>query len=192
MLKSICVYCGSSPGARPAYAAAAAELGALLAREQLTLVYGGSNVGLMRILADSAMAGGASVVGVMPRVLVEKEVAHRGLTELVVVETMHQRKHLMAERADAFVALPGGIGTLDELAEIFVWSQLAMHRKPVALLNVAGFFDPLVAFLDQMVAERFLRAEQRETLIVEADPATLLARLRAYEPVVVEKWLDRK
>jgi uncharacterized protein (TIGR00730 family) len=163
----------------------------MLAREQLTLVYGGSNVGLMRTVADHVLAGGGTVVGVLPRVLETWEVAHNGLTELVVVESMHERKHLMAERADAFVALPGGIGTLDEFAEIFVWSQIGAHRKPVALLNVAGYFDPLLAFLDHMVTERFLRAEQRATLIVESEPNVLLARLRAYQPVVVAKWLDR-
>lgn len=191
-MKSICVYCGSSPGARPAYAATAAALGALLVQEKITLVYGGSNVGLMRILADTVLTGGGSVVGVLPRVLETWEVAHNGLTELVVVETMHAREHLMAERADAFVALPGGIGTLDEFAEIFVWSQIGSHRKPVALLNVERYFDPLLAFLDHMVTERFLRAEQRRTLIVESEPAALLARLRAYEPAVFEKWIDRK
>jgi uncharacterized protein (TIGR00730 family) len=190
-MKSICVYCGSSPGARSEYAAAAAEFGALLAREQLTLVYGGSNVGLMRVLADTVMQNGSRVVGVLPRVLESWEVAHDGLTELVMVETMHDRKFRMAELADAFVALPGGLGTLDELAEILVWSQIGSHRKPVAVLNVAGYFNPFLAFLDHMVTERFLRAEQRATLIVESAPAALLARLRAYEPVIVEKWVDR-
>lgn len=190
-MKSICVYCGSSPGARPGYTVAAAAFGALLAREQLILVYGGSNVGLMRTVADTVLAAGGRVVGILPRVLEAWEVAHAGLSELVVVESMHARKHLMAERADAFVALPGGIGTLDEFAEIFVWSQIGAHRKPVALLNVEGYFDPLIAFLDHMVKERFLRAEQRATLIVESEPEVLLARLRAHRPVVIEKWLDR-
>jgi uncharacterized protein (TIGR00730 family) len=191
-MKSICVYCGSSPGARPAYGEAAVAFGTLLAREKLTLVYGGSNVGLMRLVADTVLQNGGTVVGILPRVLEAWEVAHNGLSELVVVETMHERKHQMAERADAFVALPGGIGTLDEFAEIFVWAQIGSHRKPVALLNVAGYFDPLLAFLDHMVTERFLRAEQRATLIVETDSAALLARLRAFQPVVVEKWLDRR
>lgn len=190
-MKSICVYCGSSPGARPEYAAAAAELGATLAREGISLVYGGSNVGLMRILADAAIAAGGRVVGVMPRVLIEKEVAHRGLTELIEVHSMHERKFAMAERAEGFIAMPGGIGTLEELSEIFVWSQLSIHRKPVALLNCAGFYDPLVAFLHHMVTERFLRAEQLACLIVESDVTRLLARMRAHKPVVVDKWIDR-
>ncbi|MBE2213307.1 MAG: TIGR00730 family Rossman fold protein [Opitutaceae bacterium] len=191
-MKSICVYCGSSPGARPEYAAAAVALGETLAREQITLVYGGSNVGLMRDVADSALEAGGRVVGVMPHVLIEKEVAHRGLTELVEVASMHERKRVMAERADGFIALPGGIGTLEELAEIFVWTQIGIHQKPVALLNTADFYAPLLAFLDHMVAERFLRAEQRAGLIVESDISSLVARMRAYRPVKVDKWLDRR
>ena len=189
---SICVYCGSSPGARPEYAAAAVALGATLAREQITLVYGGSNVGLMRDVADAALAAGGRVVGVMPHVLIEKEVAHRGLSELVEVDSMHERKRVMAERADGFIALPGGIGTLEELAEVFVWAQIGIHQKPVALLDIAGFYAPLLAFLDHMVAERFLRAEQRAGLIVDRDGASLLARMRAHRPVTVDKWLDRR
>jgi uncharacterized protein (TIGR00730 family) len=191
-MKSICVYCGSSPGARPEYAAAAVELGAALAREGITLVYGGSNVGLMRLVADAALAAGGRVVGVMPHVLIEKEVAHRGLTELVEVDSMHERKRIMAERADGFIALPGGIGTLEELAEVFVWAQIGIHRKPVALLNTADFYAPLLAFLDHMVAERFLRAEQRAGLIVDASVPNLLARMRDHRPVAVDKWLDRR
>ena len=191
-MKSICVYCGSSPGARPEYAAAAVALGATLAREQITLVYGGSNVGLMRDVADAALAAGGRVVGVMPHVLIEKEVAHRGLSELVEVDSMHERKRVMAERADGFIALPGGIGTLEELAEVFVWAQIGIHQKPVALLDIAGFYAPLLAFLDHMVAERFLRAEQRAGLIVDRDGASLLARMRAHRPVTVDKWLDRR
>jgi len=190
-MKSICVYCGSSPGARPEYAAAAVELGAMLAREEITLVYGGSNVGLMRRVADAALAAGGRVVGVMPRVLVEMEVAHRGLTELVEVDSMHERKRLMAERADGFVALPGGIGTLEELAEVFVWAQIGIHGKPVALLDVAGFYAPLLAFFDRMVSERFLRSGQRDSLIVESEFAPLLERMRTYRPVPQDKWLDR-
>lgn len=192
-MKSICVYCGSSPGARPEYAAAAAALGATLAREQISLVYGGSNVGLMRIVAESALAAGGRVVGVMPRVLIEMEVVHRGLTELVEVDSMHERKRTITDRADGFIAMPGGIGTLEELAEVFVWAQLGIHTKPVALLNTAGFFAPLLAFLDHMVVERFLRAEQRAGLIVDDDIATLLARMRAYRPAVFDdKWIDRR
>lgn len=190
-MKAICVYCGSSPGARPEYAAAAATLGAVLASEGISLVYGGSNVGLMRTVADAVLAGGGRVVGVMPRVLVEMEVVHDGLSELVEVDSMHERKRIMAERADGFVALPGGIGTLDELAEILVWYQLEIHRKPVALLNVAGYFDPLLAFLDHMVTERFYRAEHRAGLLVEREPLALLASMRAHRPTKVQKWIDR-
>lgn len=191
-MKSICVYCGSSPGARPEYSGAAVALGAALAREGITLVYGGSNVGLMRDVADAALAAGGRVVGVMPHVLVAKEVAHRGLTKLVEVSSMHERKRIMAERADGFIALPGGIGTLEELAEIFVWTQIGIHQKPVALLDIAGFYAPLLAFLDHMVTERFLRAEQRASLIVESGIDSLLARMRGHRPVVVDKWLDRR
>ncbi len=190
-MKSICVYCGSSPGARPEYAAAAAVLGRALVREDITLIYGGSNVGLMRTVADAVLDGGGRVVGVMPRVLVEWEVVHNGLTELVVVESMHERKRVMAERADGFIAMPGGIGTLDELAEILVWSQLAIHRKPVALLNTENYFDPLLAFLDHMVTERFFRAEQRAGVLVDRDSDALLGRMRAHQPVTVDKWVDR-
>lgn len=191
-MKSICVYCGSSPGARPEYAAAAAELGATLARERVTLVYGGSNVGLMRVVADTVLAAGGRVVGVMPRVLIEKEVAHRGLTELVEVDSMHERKFAMAERADGFVALPGGIGTLEELAEVFVWAQIGIHHKPVALLDIAGFYAPLLQFLQHMVTERFLRSEQLGSLVVERSVEPLLARMRGHRPVKVDKWIDRR
>ena len=190
-MKSICVYCGSSPGARPEYAAAAAELGRALAGRGITLVYGGSNVGLMRVVADTVLGAGGRVVGVMPHVLIHKEVAHRGLTELVEVKSMHERKFAMAERADGFIAMPGGIGTLEEIAEIFVWAQLGIHRKPVALLNVAGFFDPLVSFLQHMVTERFLRAEQVGGLIVESGIDPLLERMRTHQPLVLDKWIDR-
>ncbi len=191
-MRSICVYCGSSPGARPEYAAAAAALGAALAREGITLVYGGSNVGLMAIVADTVLAGGGRVVGVMPRVLIEMEVAHRGLTELMEVDSMHERKLAMAERADGFIALPGGIGTLEEVAEIFVWAQIGIHHKPVALFDVAGFYGPLLAFLRHMVAERFLRAEQLDGLIVENSLELMLSRMRSHRPVKVDKWLDRR
>ena len=191
-MKSVCVYCGSSPGARPEYAATAVALGAALARDGITLVYGGSNVGLMRLVADAALEAGGRVVGVMPHVLIEKEVAHRGLTELVEVASMHERKRVMAERADGFIALPGGIGTLEELAEIFVWTQIGIHQKPVALLNTADFYAPLLAFLDHMVAERFLRAEQRASLIVDVAITSLLARMRDFRPVKIDKWLDRR
>lgn len=173
------VFCGSSLGARPEYEAAARELGRLLAARGLGLVYGGARVGLMGAVADAALAAGGDVVGVMPRALVAREIAHTGLRDLRVVESMHERKALMAELSDAFVALPGGLGTLEELFEVWTWAQLGLHRKPVALLDVADFYRPLVAFLDAAVGEGFVRAERRATLVVERDARVLLDRLAA-------------
>jgi uncharacterized protein (TIGR00730 family) len=190
-MKAICVYCGSSPGARPEYAEAAVALGKAIADAGITLVYGGSNVGLMRTIADTVLAAGGRVVGVMPRVLIDWEVVHIGLSELVEVDSMHERKRIMTERSDGFIAMPGGIGTLDELAEILVWSQLLLHRKPIALLNTERYFDPLLAFFDQMVTERFYRAEQRAGLLVGSEPVALLESMRRYEPVTLSKWVDR-
>jgi uncharacterized protein (TIGR00730 family) len=190
-LRRVCVYCGSSPGADPAYARAAGDVGRLLAARGLGVVYGGGNVGLMGELADAAMRAGGEVVGVIPRALLQREVGHRGVTDLRVVGSMHERKALMAQLADAFLALPGGIGTLEELVEVFTWAQLGLHRKPIGVLDVAGFYGPLVAFLDHAVDERFLRAEHRATLLVGADPAHLLDRMARHEPVAVDKWLDR-
>jgi uncharacterized protein (TIGR00730 family) len=190
-VRRVCVFCGSSVGAQPAYAAGARALGRLLAERGVGLVYGGASVGLMGAVADAALAAGGDVVGVMPRALVDKEVAHAGLADLRVVDTMHARKALMAELADAFVALPGGLGTFEELFEVWTWAQLGLHRKPVALLDVAGFYGPLAAFLDAAVAERFVRPEHRGMLLVEEDPAALLDRLAAYRPPVVDKWIRR-
>jgi uncharacterized protein (TIGR00730 family) len=187
----VCVYAGSSPGARPVYARAARELGALLAGRGIGVVYGGGKVGLMGALADAAMAAGGEVTGVIPRALLEREIGHRGVTSLRVVESMHQRKALMADLADAFVALPGGIGTLEELVEMHTWAQLGLHAKPIGVLDVAGFYRPLAAFLDHAVAERFLRAEHRATLLVEEDPGVLLRRMEAFQPLAAEKWIDR-
>jgi uncharacterized protein (TIGR00730 family) len=188
-VKSVCVYCGSNAGSDPVYAEAAKALAQTLAAHGLRVVYGGAHVGLMGLIADTALAGGAEVVGVIPKVLVEWEVAHTGLTELHVVENMHERKALMAELADAFVALPGGIGTLEELIEVYTWSQLGMHRKPLGVLNVNGYYDSLAAFLDEAVRERFLPAQHREVLIFEPDPETLLARMAGARPPTAEKWL---
>ena len=190
-MQHVCVYCGSNRGARPEYAAAATRLGRLLGERGIGLVYGGGNVGLMGVLADAALAAGAAVIGVIPQALVDREVAHQGLTEQRVVGSMHERKALMAELADAFIALPGGLGTLDELFEIWTWSQLGFHGKPCGLLDVAGYFQPLVAFLDRAVAEGFVRRQHRDTLHVEADPERLLALLGAYQAPLVGKWLDR-
>jgi len=188
-MTSVCVFCGSSPGARPEYLAAARSMGAALARRRLTLVYGGASRGLMGALADTVLAAGGQVVGVMPRSLARAEIVHAGLTELVVVESLFERKRLMIQRADAFVTLPGGLGTLDELAEVLTLSQLGLHAKPTGLLDVAGFFDPLLAFLDRAVSERFLRPEHRALVTVGGDPDQLLDALERAVPPAVEKWL---
>jgi uncharacterized protein (TIGR00730 family) len=175
----ICVFCGSSPGRLPAYSAAATELGQLLAAENIGLVYGGAQRGLMGTLADAALERRGEVIGVIPQALVALEVAHRGLADLRVVGTMHERKALMAELSDAFIAMPGGIGTLDELFEIYTWHTLDIHQKPFGLWNVAGYFAPLLAALDHSVREGFLSARARELLIVESSASALLSRLRS-------------
>jgi uncharacterized protein (TIGR00730 family) len=178
-MKSLCVFCGSSAGTRPAYANAAGRFGTLLAERNLTLVYGGAARGLMRVLADTALAAGGTVIGVIPRGLVDRELAHPGLSELHVVGSMHERKQKMADLSDGFVALPGGFGTLDETAEVLTWRQLGLHGKPCGLLDVAGFFAPLLRFFDHAVDEGFVAAEQRRLLITDDDPARLLDRLIA-------------
>ncbi|CAN5920548.1 TIGR00730 family Rossman fold protein [soil metagenome] len=171
---SVCVYCGSRPGALPAYAGAARAVGQEIGRRGWRLVYGGGRAGLMGIVADAALAAGASVVGVIPQTLMDREVGHRGLTELHVVETMHERKMMMAERSDAFLALPGGIGTFEELFEVWSWRQLGYHDKPLALLNTAGYYDALMAFLTQAVDQGFMTAEQQTLLHASADAVTLM------------------
>lgn len=189
MLTSICVFCGSSAGKNPAFSQSADRLGKLLARSGQTLVYGGSNVGLMKIIADAALSEGGRVVGVMVNSLVEKEVAHDGLSELRIVPTMSERKALMADLSDGFIALPGGIGTLDELFEIWTWAQLGFHRKPFGLLNVDGFFTPLTAYLKAVADQRFMRPDHLEMLLAETDPARLLERMAAYQPTDSPKWV---
>ena len=189
-MNRLCVFCGSSPGRDPAYLAAAAELGTVLARRQIGLVYGGASIGLMGAVADAARAQGGEVIGVIPRALVDLEVAHAGLADLRIVASMHERKALMAELSDGFVAVPGGIGTLEELIEVFTWSQLGIHAKPCGVLDSAGFYTGLSAFLDHMVGEGFLRAEHRATMLSASEPGALLDRLEAWEPVRVHKWLD--
>ena len=191
MLETICVFCASSPGADPRYVAAAQTFGELLARSRRRIVYGGGNTGLMGALADSALAAGGEVIGVMPRHLVDREVAHTGLTRLDIVTSMHERKARLAEMADGFVALPGGLGTLEELTEIWTWGQLGLHRKPYGLLNVADYYGSLLAFLDHAVAERFIRPEHRAILRVADEPAALLAAMEAAPPPAMPKWLDR-
>jgi uncharacterized protein (TIGR00730 family) len=189
-VRRVCVYAGSNHGSDPEYAEAARALATLLAERGIGLVYGGGRVGLMGVLADAALAGGGEVIGVMPRALVDREIGHRGLTELRVVDSMHERKALMAELADAFVAVPGGIGTLEELIEVYTWSQLGIHHKACGVLNVRGYYDHLAAFLDHAVSEGFLRPQHRAVLSVAGDPAELLDRLAAYEPPTVGKWLE--
>lgn len=188
--RSVCVFCGSASGSRPLYAAAAQRLGAALAARDLTLVYGAGDIGLMGIVANAALAAGGKVVGVIPQALVERELGHKSLTELHVVETMHQRKALMADRSDAFLALPGGFGTADELFEILTWAQLGIHTRPVGLINVAGYFDPLLRWLDHCVAEGFVRARHRELLLIDADPVAALERVLARPPIPpTDKWI---
>jgi uncharacterized protein (TIGR00730 family) len=190
LLRTICVYAGSSPGADPRFAETAAALGREIGHRDMGVVYGGGMVGLMGVVADAALAAGAPVTGVIPRALDAREIAHGRLTELVLVETMHERKALMADRADAFVALPGGIGTMEELIEAFTWTQLAIHEKPVGLLDVAGYWEPLGAMLDRAVEARFLSAERRGTLLSHEDPAALLDALAVWEPAALGLWMD--
>jgi hypothetical protein len=189
-MHAICVFCGASAGDRPAYADAARALAALLAERDLTLIYGGGSIGVMGILADAMLAGGGRVIGVLPEHLVRREVAHARVTEMHIVGSMHERKALMARRADAFIALPGGLGTLEELFEVLTWSQLGLHSKPCALLNVDGYYDPLIAFLDGAVARGFVQPRHRDMLLIDAHPARLLDRIGTYVAPTVEKWLD--
>ncbi len=191
-MRRVCVFCGSSLGSNPAYADAARRLGEALARRGLGLVYGGGSVGLMGVVADAALAAGGEVVGVIPGALERRELAHRRLTRLHVVGSMHERKARMAELSDAFVALPGGLGTLEELAEVLTWAQLGLHRKPCALLDAGGYWRPLTAFLDHAVAERFVRPEHRAMLLVEEDPEALLERLSRFRPPAVQRWIDEE
>jgi len=191
-MRRICVFCGSNAGARSEYAEAARALATVLAERKLGIVYGGGNVGLMGVLADAALARGGEVIGVIPQKLVDKEVAHRGVTKLLVVETMHERKALMNDLSDAFLALPGGFGTLDEFFEVLTWSQLGFHGKPCALLNVAGYYDGMLAMLDHAVTERFLRPAHRELVIADTDPLRLLQRLSAFVPAPKGKWSNAK
>jgi hypothetical protein len=190
-LKRVCVYCGSNSGSHPDYAEAARELGATLAHRGLGLVYGGGRVGLMGVIADSMLAAGGEVIGIIPEALVKMEVAHGGLTDLRVVKSMHERKALMVDLSDAFIAMPGGYGTLDEFCEVLTWAQLGIHQKPHGLLNVRGYYDSFLAFLDQSVAAGFIRPAHRELIHTSADPVQLLNLLANAQPLHTHKWLDR-
>ncbi len=188
-MRRVCVFCGSSHGTRPAYREAAERTAVVLARRGLGVVYGGGNVGLMGVLADAALAAGGEVIGVIPAALVAKELAHRGLTDLRVVDSMHERKALMAELSDGFIALPGGYGTLEELCEVLTWSQLGLHGKPCGLLNTAGYFHPLLELLDRATEEDFLRPEHRALLLVEEDPQRLVDLFERFRAPVLDKWI---
>ncbi|WP_151087791.1 LOG family protein [Hymenobacter baengnokdamensis] len=188
-MRSIAVYCGSSSGNQEVYTQQAQELGRELARRGITLVYGGGCVGLMGVIADAVLAEGGKVIGVIPGFLADKELAHKGCTELHVVETMHQRKLLMADLAEGFIAMPGGFGTLEELFEVLTWGQLGLHAKPIALLNVAGFYDQLLGLCDHMVSEGFVRTENRKQVLQNANATALLDAMTQYQPLRVEKWL---
>lgn len=188
-MRRLCVFCGSSAGVRPAYAAAAKAMGALLASRGIGLVYGGGNVGLMGIVADAALAAGGEVIGVIPQALADLEVAHAGLTKLHVVDSMHTRKALMADLSDAFVAMPGGVGTFEEFFEVVTWSQLGLHHKVCGLLNVEGFYSPLVEFIDHAVSEGFIKPLHRGIIVVDSDPARLLDCLMTTQVPVAPKWI---
>ena len=189
-MRRVCVYAGSNPGNDPAYAEAAGALATTLAERGIGLVFGGSKLGLMGVLADTILEAGGEAIGVMPQALIDREIGHRGLTELKIVGSMHERKAQMAGLSDAFVAVPGGIGTLEELIEIYTWSQLGIHEKACGLLNVRGYYDHLAAFLDHAVEAGFLRAEHRAVLAVAEDPGHLLDRLAAFRPPGVGKWTE--
>lgn len=190
-MKSICVFCGSNTGADPVYTEAAVKLGQSFAARKIRLVYGAGNVGLMGVIADACLDAGGEVLGVIPGFLKAKEVCHTGLSELIVTDTMHERKQIMADQSDGFIAMPGGFGTLDELCEILTWSQLGLHAHPIGLLNVAGYFNHLVQMFDHMVSQRFLASANRELVIADVRPQDLLQKMTDFDPPEVEKWLDR-
>jgi uncharacterized protein (TIGR00730 family) len=190
-VRGVCVFCGSSSGTERAYAEAAGALGRTLAGSGITLVYGGGRVGLMGVVADAALGAGGEVVGVIPKALLEREIAHEGLTDLRVVGSMHERKALMSELSGGFIALPGGTGTLEEFFEALTWAQLGEHRKPCGILDAGGYYGPLLAVFDQMVAEGFLSEEHRSMILVETEPVRLLEAFARYRPPAIVKWMDR-
>jgi uncharacterized protein (TIGR00730 family) len=192
MMKSVCVYCGSASGARPVYAEAAKAFGRALVEANMSLVYGGGRVGLMGLIADEVLACGGRAVGVIPELLLSKEVGHTDLTELHVVPDMHERKKKMADLSDAFVAMPGGVGTFEELFEVYTWAQLGYHQKPVALLDVDGYFDPLLSMLRHTVEEGFMREAYLDMLLVAQQPAEMIAKLTRYVPPMLDKWAEKR
>jgi uncharacterized protein (TIGR00730 family) len=190
-MKRICVFCGSSGGSRPEYSACAEDLGAELAHRNIGLVYGGGNVGLMGAIADSVLKAGGEAIGVIPEHLMAREIGHNHLTKLHIVRSMHERKALMADLSDAFIALPGGFGTLEEFFEVLTWSQLGLHAKPCGVVNVLDYYTPLLGMLDHAVEERFLKAQNRALVLARKTPTELLQALEEWRPAHVEKWLDR-
>ncbi len=191
-MKTLCVYCGSRPGTDPAYVEAGKQLGRLLVARDIGLVYGGAGIGVMGAVANAVLAGGGRAIGIIPEALAVKEVAHEGLTEQLVVRSMHERKALMAERSDGFVALPGGWGTFEEIFEVLTWAQLGFHEKPCGLLNVNGYYDHLHAFLEHAIESGFVPSVCRDMLMVESDPELLLDRYAAYRAPTVRKWITRE
>lgn len=191
-MKAVCVFCGSNPGNHPDYAAAAEALGQAIAKRGATLVYGGAEVGLMGITADAALAAGGEVIGIIPKALMDKEIGHKGLTRLEAVGSMHERKARMAELSDGFVNLPGGTGTLEEMFEVWTWGQLGFHDKPIGVLNVRGFYDPLMTFLDHQRDEGFVKPGLRDTLLSADEPEALLSAMESYQAPVVQKWVERE
>jgi uncharacterized protein (TIGR00730 family) len=190
-INSICIYCGSSSGRREVYASAASSMAEALVGRNIRLVYGGASLGIMGQVADQVLKLGGEVIGVIPKALAQKEVAHNNLTELVITQSMHERKLRMAELADGFIALPGGIGTLEELFEIWTWAQLGFHKKPCGLLNIDGYYDSLIKFLDHVLAEQFVKQHHRDMLMVEEEPEFLLERFASYQPPLVKHWVDQ-
>ena len=188
---SVCIYCGSSPGDNPAYMDSARAMGQLIAQRGYRLVYGGGHVGLMGAAADAALQAGGEVIGVIPQDILDKEVGHGGVTELITVNSMHERKMKMALLSDSFIALPGGIGTLEEIVEVFTWSQLGFHSKACGILNIEGYFDPLLTLLDHMVESRFLRQEHRDQLLCGDSPEDILGQVTAHKAVSIDKWMDQ-
>ncbi len=190
-MKKICIFCGSSPGSEKSYQQEAESFGELLVDKGYEMVYGGGSTGMMGFIANACLAKGGKVTGVIPSFLVAKEVGHNGLTEIIEVESMHERKQKMADISDAFVAMPGGMGTMDELCEIVTWSQLGLHTKPIGVLNINSYFDPFIKFMDHMVSQRYLSVVNRKIIVSDKNPEELLKKMQNYDPPVAEKWLDR-